>query len=277
MIVLTQEELQFFNDCDNLLASSQDVITRWSAENMTLEGYETQYNEWLAINVGATQDIMLLNEAIKQLTIFYAKEKKKTLTNLGTNISNVINLWFENDYDLEFVTYVERKKEYHRLIDKVRGGSLLLVTGGACQQTITLLIGVALTRAVGGTFVFFDEAFSNFGENEIKNVPDILSSIDDLQIFYVEHKYKLLEGDDVVTYIADRDNESSFITIEDPSNILSEVIEELNDRISIQSRDIDTLKKFGVDYMTLPNYQQYMEVDTNGANTTDSDITDSKI
>lgn len=270
---MTQEELQFFNECNSLLASSQDTITRWTAENMTLENYEIQYNEWLAINVGATQDIMLLSEAIKQLTIFYAKEKKKTLTNLGTNISNVINLWFDNDYDLEFITYVERKKEYHRLIDKVRGGSLLLVTGGACQQTITLLIGVALTRAVGGTFVFFDEAFSNFGENEIKNVPDILASIDDLQIFYVEHKYKLLEGDDVVTYIADRDSESSFITIEDPNNILKDVIEELSDRTTIQSRDIDTLKKFGVDYTTLPNCSQYMEVDNNGTESTATEST----
>ncbi len=175
---------------------------------------------------------------------FYSKsiiEKTKTLSQ---ELTDVINCWYGNNYNIDLEIKVTKTGKYLSTKDTIRNGSLKNVTGSACQQTIAFLIS---TRLLRGKFFLLDEVFNNFGETEVKNVPEILDSINDVQFVIIEHKYDIINPDaeDSLELHVTRDEfNGSVIEINDKFGNYQKVLDEINDK-TVTQEDIDLLIKYG--------------------------------
>lgn len=187
-----------------------------------------------------------IKKAISLLEVYYTNTKKSVTVKLEKDISEVVNLWYANDYDFHIETRTSRGKVYTTLIDKKRRGRLNLVCGGAVKQTLGVLFNFAFIRSVGSEFIFLDESFSSLGIEEVNRLPDVFEMLDDIQMVCIEHKCELIDSNSAATIRISREvGESSRYEIQDPNLLLRSSILELDD-ISFTEQDKKILIEFGI-------------------------------
>ena len=214
------------------------------------QAYERQrkvINELHNIETISSAETRNIKNAITLLETYYAREKEKVTRKLEKDLTEIINLWYENDYDFMIYSQTQRGKVYTTLIDKKRKGRLNLICGGAVKQTLGVLFNFAFIRSVGSEFIFLDESFSSLGMEEIHRLPDVFDMINDLQLICIEHKVELIDSSTAATIKITRETgESTKFTIDDPNLVLKSSIQQLDD-ISETQQDLKVLKDFGFD------------------------------
>ena len=89
--------------------------------------------------------------------------------------------------------------------DKI--GDIAMILSGAEKQMTGFLIQSSILNTLNSNFVILDEAFSSFGNKEVKKLPEILKNLDNMQMIVIEHKDEMYEDFPVKTYRLDRDEE----------------------------------------------------------------------
>ena len=106
--------------------------------------------------------------------------------------NRTINRFFNNTYNLELESGVNRGKTTVDLVEKDDDGnsvgSLKMMLSGAEQQMAGFSTQKITLANLDGDFMILDEAFSSFGIPEMMQMADILRSVDDVQLILIEHK-----------------------------------------------------------------------------------------
>ncbi len=130
--------------------------------------------------------------AIAVLKSNYNNYKKETTLRLQQELSRTINRFFNNTYNLELESGVNRGKTTVDLVEKDDDGnsvgSLKMMLSGAEQQMAGFSTQKITLANLDGDFMILDEAFSSFGIPEMMQMADILRSVDDVQLILIEHK-----------------------------------------------------------------------------------------
>lgn len=201
------------------------------------------------------KEVKYIKKAITLLETYYTNTKKSVTVKLEKDISEVVNLWYANDYDFHIETRAARGKVYTTLIDRKRRGRLNIVCGGAVKQTLGVLFNFAFIRSVGSEFIFLDESFSSLGIEEVNRLPEVFEMLDDIQMVCIEHKCELIDSNSAVTIRISREvGESSRYDIQDPNLLLRSSILELDD-MSFTEQDRKILMEFGIDPNQVPERQ----------------------
>ena len=238
-MIILQIDLSKYNDTLN---SAISVYNQWEQYNNTLKSFKLEYDEVKNIYEIANREEKDLKASLSILEMFYDNQKKNIVAYLREQITNVINIWYNNDYNLQFETVSKTGKIMTVLVDKNRYGSLDIVCGDAVKQTISSLFAFTFIKSCGGDFVFLDEAYSNLGIEEINRLPEVLKDVD-LQLFMIEHKCKLIDNSYATNIHISRDKNGSHVSIEDSSNLLDETYALLD--LNVNEQDIELLKKYG--------------------------------
>ena len=182
----------------HIFFKAKETLTQWKAKMEVAEKIKLEIDGLKIKERKINQAILDFRVALKALEVYKDNYKDTVISDLENNLNEVINSWFGEKYDLKIIEETRRGKTYTTLIDKNKGGELALICGDACQNSLQLLISIAILRLKYGdrdAFIFIDEIFSKFSEEMVTMIPSILNTLD-FQIAIVEHKYKVLTPDE---------------------------------------------------------------------------------
>lgn len=157
------------------------------------------------------EDLRNLKLAITTLKQWYNNHKENIINNLQKDINYMLNIFFTNNHQIKLEQDVQRNKSIVNMIevdekgDKI--GDIAMILSGAEKQMTGFLIQSSILNTLNSNFVILDEAFSSFGNKEVKKLPEILKNLDNMQMIVIEHKDEMYEDFPVKTYRLDRDEE----------------------------------------------------------------------
>lgn len=172
----------------------QDLLKAEQQKEL-IEELENYHSKLSANQIKVEKEIYSSKEALYFLKSWYSRHKNEKINQLQDDINNILKSFFDGNYNLKLVKKISRNKEVLELIDTNKDGtdsrSVSLMLSGAERQLAGLLVQVTTLKNLGSNLLILDEAFSSFGEEEIKKVPELLGIFDDFQIIIIEHKSEL--------------------------------------------------------------------------------------
>lgn len=157
-----------------------------------LESYQVKLK---ASKIEVENEMNFSKEALYFLKTWYSRHKNEKINQLQDDINNILKSFFDGNYNLKLVKRIVRNNEVLELVDSNKNGtdtrSVGLMLSGAERQLAGLLVQITTLKNLGSNLLILDEAFSSFGEEEIKKVPELLEVLDDFQIIIIEHKSEL--------------------------------------------------------------------------------------
>ena len=232
------------------------IIPVWYEWNKQVQKNLDEFTKITAIEKTNKTEIKNLKLSIVQLETYYSVVKERVIEKLQKDITEVVNLWYDNNYDFYINTVTSRGKVYTTLMDRKRKGRLFLVCGGAVKQTLGVLFNFAFIRSMGSEFIFLDETFSSLGINEVNRLPDVFNMLNNIQLICIEHKCELIDKKSAASiWIHRQHGESSYYTIDDPNNHLKESVNEINN-VAVNERDEKILLQYGYDLSATREYRK---------------------
>lgn len=168
------------------------------------------------------EDLRNLKLAITSLKQWYNNHKESIINNLQKDINYMLNIFFTNNHQIKLEQDVQRNKSIVSMVEvDEKGekiGDIAMILSGAEKQMTGFLIQSSILNTLGSNFVILDEAFSSFGNKEVKKLPEILKNLDNMQMIVIEHKDEMYDDFPVKTYRLDRDEEQGthVVSIEEP-------------------------------------------------------------
>lgn len=160
-----------------------------------IEELENYHSKLSANQIKVEKEIYSSKEALYFLKSWYSRHKNEKINQLQDDINNILKSFFDGNYNLKLVKKISRNKEVLELVDTNKDGtdsrSVSLMLSGAERQLAGLLVQITTLKNLDSNLLILDEAFSSFGEEEIKKVPELLGILDDFQIIIIEHKSEL--------------------------------------------------------------------------------------
>lgn len=160
-----------------------------------IEELENYHSKLSANQIKVEKEIYSSKEALYFLKSWYSRHKNEKINQLQDDINNILKSFFDGNYNLKLVKKISRNKEVLELVDTNKDGtdsrSVSLMLSGAERQLAGLLVQITTLKNLNSNLLILDEAFSSFGEEEIKKVPELLEILDDFQIIIIEHKSEL--------------------------------------------------------------------------------------
>lgn len=233
----------------NYLNELNSTAVRWETENKEIITGKNNFMRYKALHETSINDLSKLRILIRKIETFYINHKHKLTQELCSELSDVINTLFNNNYKFNFKIDVKRNKKHTILVDEIKNGKASIVCGGAVKQTIAFLSALSILKQKGSNICWLDESFSNFGSDEIKRVPDILSMIGDMQIIFTEHKTEFTpnEGTNIITFT--RENSKSAEVNYETQHIIEDIQHEIQDK-TVTQEDLDILEQFKYNSMS---------------------------
>lgn len=168
------------------------------------------------------EDLRNLKLAITSLKQWYNNHKESIINNLQKDINYMLNIFFTNNHQIKLEQDVQRNKSIVSMVEVDKKGEkigdIAMILSGAEKQMTGFLIQSSILNTLGSNFVILDEAFSSFGNKEVKKLPEILKNLDNMQMIVIEHKDEMYDDFPVKTYRLDRDEEQGthVVSIEEP-------------------------------------------------------------
>ena len=233
-------------DITNILQQLDNRITQQQIQNKIISDKMSKKIQLENLLQQCFLDEELIQTTIAELDSFYEVHKQTLSQELCDELTDIVNMVFDNTYNFKFTTSYNRNYTYTNLIDTIRNGKVKNCCGSACRQMISFIISVIILKHKGSEILCLDESFSNFGVEEIKKMPEILSMIDNVQIIFTEHKIDLEEYDNmnIIEIVRENDKSSTYPIQQTPEHIV-ETINEINNK-ELTEQDIHILQQFNI-------------------------------
>lgn len=177
----------------------EDIQKEIDKQIMEVDLKNKEYNEILekkakveALDKLIEAESLGLRTALTLLEEYYNKKKKENTESLEGKTTEVVNTFFQSNYDFKLLPKVERGKPTYRLKDENLEGNLEMLLGGAAKQTIGFIFQMVMLKSLNSNFLYSDEGFNSFGIEEIRDLGAVLNTLD-LQLILTEHKDEMFE------------------------------------------------------------------------------------
>lgn len=219
---LTSEESLLIDEFNKTFDMVNNNFSKYNYIINEKEETEKFLGQISAVYKQSDEDLRNLKLAITSLKQWYNNHKESIINNLQKDINYMLNIFFTNNHQIKLEQDVQRNKSIVSMIEvDEKGekiGDIAMILSGAEKQMTGFLIQSSILNTLGSDFVILDEAFSSFGNKEVKKLPEILKNLDNMQMIVIEHKDEMYEDFPVKTYRLDRDEERGtyVVDVEEP-------------------------------------------------------------